>query len=240
MKKLPKKIWNKILASGSRGIIAGICFAIALSVSVYFASAHFIKPASTQNEQTSNEEVLSDTPTTIEKTSSVSCNEELKQQALNTENTAYNAKVEAENTRKQKALDVLKATRDEKIAEMGQPSSNPELTALMREQSQKTSVLYGQKNSELARLSHDSEGRIISTEQENQINAKYDPLIKAINDEYSEKRRVLTSQYQQLVKDIYEQEKKGSYDIAQESNVALARLQSDHEEKISQINNTCY
>ncbi|OQB05210.1 MAG: hypothetical protein BWY19_01145 [bacterium ADurb.Bin212] len=269
MKKFSKNLWDRLIKSGLKGIAAGACFAIALSASVYFASAHFSRPVSTQNEIKPSQETINNNQDDIQvaseqnsnssesepaaaevkteklkisstSSSSPTCNEELKQQAINFENSIYNAKVEAENARKQKALDDLKTARDQKIAQIGSPSSSPEWTALMKEQQQKLSIPYSQKNSELARLPHDSQGRILDIEKENQINAKYDPLIKAINDEYAEKRKLLTNNYAQTVKGFYEEDQKSAVIIVRDSKEALAKLASDHQVKIDQINSTCY
>lgn len=270
MKNISKKIWDKIITSGLKSIVAGICFVIVLSAGVYFASAHFSKPISTPNELKSAQEVADNkqndaqgnteqkdrpsdvTPTATEvkaenpkiisaSSSPKSCNDGLKAQALKDGENLYNTAVASENAREQKALDDLKVARDERLAKIGSPSSSPEWDTLMKEQQQKLSALYAQENSEFARLPHDSEGRIInSADQIDQINAKYDPLIKAVNDEYGEKRRVLTSRYTQVVQDIYKQDQITATEIVKESKMKLAELASTHQAKIDQINNTCY
>lgn len=258
MKNIPKKIWNKILTSGLKGIVAGVCFVIALSASVYFASAHFSKAVSPQSELEPSQEVTSDkqndvqvsaeqnnSSTVIESTttevkaeepkvnsalpSSQSCNEELKAQALKDEEATYNTAVANENAREQKALDDLKIARDQKIAQL-KADNQPKIDALSAE----ISSLNAQRNTELARLPHDSQGRILnSTDQINQINAKYDSLI-------SECRKQQSTLMLEPTQEIYKQDQVTTTEIVKESKMKLADLASAHRAKIDQINNACY
>jgi hypothetical protein len=258
IKTISKKIWNKIITSGLRGIVAGICFVIALSASAYFASAHFSKAVLMENESKPTQEAVdnqqndaqvnteqnngssevapeaTEVKAESQKTNSTlpsshSCNDELKAQALKVEESTYNAAVASENAREQKALDDLKVARDQKIAQL-KIDIKPDIDALSAE----ISSLYAQKNAELARLPHDSQGRIInSTDQINQINAKYDPQI-------NECRLKQSALMLQPTQEIYKQDQITVTEIVKESKMKLAELDSAHQAKADQINNACY
>lgn len=266
MIRISKKIWKRLIESGTKGLVAGICFVIALSTSIYFTSAHFSKqppimgqapaPATENNgkiktpiSDTNTENIITQdqSGTTTEKpkpstaaASNAPCDEALKQKAFDTENASYDAKIIEENSRKDKALSSIDDSMEQKLSQLESFNSKPEVVALTADHSAKISALLSKKYAELMRLPRDPEGKILDLEKEAEINLRYAELQRPIDEEFQTKRAALMTGYADTRQQIYKDAQLQIKTAIGQSKATLAQLQADHQARLEQINNTCY